>query len=69
MKPKLMTTKEHRRLLKNDLTIFPRLAKILAGGAYRGNLADWVLDKFGWDMEVRLKSNECPIKFRVIPKQ
>lgn len=28
---------------------FPRLAKILADGGYRGNLADWVFDKFGWE--------------------
>lgn len=25
----------------------PRLAKILADGGYRGNLAEWMMDRFG----------------------
>lgn len=48
---------------------FPRLTKILADGGYRGNLADWVLDKYGWELEVVLRPNECPSKFKVIPKR
>lgn len=48
---------------------FPRLAKILADGGYRGNLADWVFDKFGWEQEIVLRSNEGPSKFKVIHKR
>ncbi len=40
-----------------------------ADGGYRGNLADWVLDKFGWELEVVLRPDECPSKFKVIPKR
>ena len=48
---------------------FPRLAKILADGGYRGSLADWVFDKFKWELEVVLRPDECPSKFKVIPKR
>lgn len=48
---------------------FPRLVKILADGGYRGNLADWVTEKFGWSVEVVLRSEECPTKFPVLPKR
>jgi len=48
---------------------FPRLAKIIADGGYRGNLADWLLDKFGWELEVVLRPDECPSKFMVLPKR
>lgn len=48
---------------------FPRLVKILADGGYRGSLADWVLDRFGWELEVVLRPDECPSKFKVIPKR
>lgn len=48
---------------------FPRLAKILADGGYRGILADWVFDKFKWELEVVLRPDECPSKFKVIPKR
>lgn len=41
---------------------FPRLTKILADGGYRGNLTDWKL-------EVVLKPDEYPSKFKVIPKR
>ena len=37
---------------------FPRLAKILADGGYRGSLADWVFDKFKWELEVVLRPDE-----------
>lgn len=48
---------------------FPRLTKILADGGYRGKLADWILDKFGWKLEVVLRPDECPSKFKVLPKR
>lgn len=48
---------------------FPRLAKILADGGYKGDLADWVWKKFGWVLQVVLRPDECPSKFRVIPKR
>jgi transposase len=48
---------------------FPRLAKILADGGYRGGLADWVKKKFGWILEVVLRPDECPSKFQVLPKR
>ena len=48
---------------------FPRLVKILADGGYRGTLADWILDKFGWKLEVVLRPDECPSKFQVLPKR
>ena len=46
---------------------FPRLAKILADGDYRGSLGDWVFDKFNWELEVVLRADECPSKFKLIP--
>ena len=48
---------------------FPRLKKILADGGYQGSLGDWVADKFGWVVEVVLRPDECPSKFRVLPKR
>lgn len=48
---------------------FPRLTKILADGGYRGNLTDWIMDKFGWELEVVLRPDECPSKFQVLPKR
>ena len=48
---------------------FPRLAKILADGGYRGSLADWVFNKFKWELEVVLRPDECPSKFKIIPKR
>ncbi|MFV0546847.1 MAG: IS5 family transposase [Bacteroides sp.] len=48
---------------------FPRLIKILADGEYRGTLSDWILDKFGWELEVVLRPDECPSKFQVLPKR
>lgn len=57
------------RSVKTSSYKFTRLGKILADGGYRGNLADWVFDKFGWELEVVLRSNECPSKFKVIPKR
>ena len=57
------------KVIENLSFKFPRLAKILADGGYRGNLADWLLDKFGWELEVVLKPDECPSKFKVLPKR
>jgi len=48
---------------------FPRLTKVLADGGYKGTLGDWMLDKFGWAMEVVLRPDECPSKFPVLPKR
>ena len=48
---------------------FPRLAKSLADGGYRGSLADQIFDKFKWGLEVVLRPDECPSKFKVIPKR
>ena len=56
-------------VIKNLAYKFPRLAKILADGGYRGNLVDWILDKFGWELEVVLRPDECPSKFKVLPKR
>ncbi len=56
-------------VIENLSCKLPRLAKILADGGYRGNLADWALDKFGWELEVVLGPDECPSKFKVIPKR
>ncbi|MCI1648982.1 MAG: IS5 family transposase, partial [Bacteroides sp.] len=48
---------------------FPRLVKILADGGYRDSLADWLMEKYGWDLEVVLKPDQCPSKFQVLPKR
>lgn len=57
------------KVIKNLSFKFPRLAKIIADGGYRGNPADWLLDKFGWVLEVVLRPDECPSKFKVLPKR
>ena len=62
-------SKRAPKAIENLSCKFPRLAKILADGGYRGNLADWVRDKFGWELEVVLRPDECPSKFKVIPKR
>ena len=41
---------------------FPRLAKILADGGYRGKLGKWVKDTFGWELEVATMSGETSKK-------
>ncbi len=48
---------------------FPRLVKDPVDGGYRGDLADWVKEKFGWILEVVLRPDECPSKFQVLPKR
>ena len=57
------------KVIENLSFKFPRLAKILADGGYRGNLADWLLDKFGWELEVVLRPDEYPSKFKVLSKR
>jgi len=57
------------KVIDNLSCKYPRLVKILADGGYRGKLADWILDKFGWELEVVLRLDECPSKFKVIPKR
>lgn len=44
---------------------FPRLGRILADGG----LGDWVSDRFGWDLEVVLRPDDCPSRFPVLPKR
>ncbi len=39
---------------------FPRLSKILADGGYQGDLAAWVKDKFGWELEVVSDQKKAP---------
>lgn len=48
---------------------FPRLCKILADGGYQGDLAEWVKDKFGWELEIVLRPKENSKRFHVIPKR
>lgn len=48
---------------------FPRLRRILADGGYRGGPGDWVADRFGWDLEVVLRPDDCPSRFHVLPKR
>ena len=66
---KVHDSKGAPKVIENLSFKFPRLAKILADGGYRGNLADWLLDKFGWELEVVLRPDECPSKFKVLPKR
>ena len=47
---------------------FPRLSKILADGGFQGDLAAWVKEKYGWDLEVVLRPKESSKKFNVISK-
>lgn len=48
------TASELRRLLKTCLTNSLVLPKYLLTVAIEGNLADWVFDKFGWELEIVL---------------
>ncbi len=58
--PKAVQKLEHK---------FPRLKKILADGGYQGSLGDWVAERFGWDLEVVLRPDDCPSRFPVLPKR
>ncbi|WP_329905446.1 transposase [Porphyromonas pogonae] len=64
-----MIVKEHRKPLKSKKAKFPRLTKILADVGYHGSLKDRVKDKFGWVLEIVLRSDQCPSKFQVLPKR
>lgn len=49
---------------------FPRLKKILADGAYRGEaLSDKVMKTLGCELSIVLRPNESSKKFSVIPKR
>ena len=49
---------------------FPRLAKIIADGGYRGKLlSDTLKATLGCELEVVLRPDECPSKFQVMPKR
>lgn len=49
---------------------FPRLAKIIADGGYRGkHLSDTLKVTLGCELEVVLRPDECPSKFQVVPKR
>ena len=58
--PKAVQKLEHK---------FPRLKRILADGGYQGSLGDWVAERFGWDLEVVLRPDDCPSRFPVLPKR
>ena len=47
---------------------FPRLVKIIADGAYRGELIENTKTAFGWILEVVLRKDDSP-KFQVIPQR
>lgn len=57
------------KVIENLSCRFPRLAQIFADGDYRGKLTDWILDKLGWELEVVLRPNECPSKFKGLSKR
>ena len=49
---------------------FPRLAKIIADGGYRGKLlSDTLKVTLGCELEVVLRPDERPSKFQVVPKR
>lgn len=52
-------SKEAAEVIENLSYKFPRLAKIIADGRYWGDLADWVLQRFGWTLNTLLKPDEC----------
>ena len=58
-------SKEAVPTIENLAYKFPRLCKILADGGYQGDLAEWVKEKFGWDLEVVLRPKESSKKFNV----
>ncbi|MCQ2193606.1 MAG: transposase, partial [Paludibacteraceae bacterium] len=49
---------------------FPKLAKIIADGGYRGEqLSQTLIATLGCDLEIVLRPDECPSKFQVLPKR
>ena len=61
-------SKEAPKVIGHLLYKFPRREKIIANGGHQGNLADWILQKFGWTLNVVLRPDECPTKFKILPK-
>jgi len=47
---------------------YERMQKIYADGGYRGELAENMKNKFGWDMEITLKSDKTT-DFKPLPKR
>jgi putative transposase len=47
---------------------FERMRKIYADGGYRGQLADNVKERFGWEMEITLRSDKST-EFNPLPKR
>jgi putative transposase len=47
---------------------FPRLRKVWADGAYRGNLLDWVKQRFPWLLDI-VKRDDSVKGFKVLPKR
>ena len=47
---------------------FSRLVKIIADGAYRGELVENTKKTFGWILEIVLRKDDSP-KFKVIPQR
>jgi putative transposase len=47
---------------------FERMKKIYADGGYRGELSDNVKERFGWDMEISLRTDKSS-DFKLLPKR
>lgn len=47
---------------------FDRMECIFADGGYRGALSDWVKEKFGWMINVVLRTDKS-VNFQVLPKR
>lgn len=47
---------------------FPRMKKLYADGGYRGKLIDNVKERYGWDMEITLRSDRST-EFKPLPKR
>ncbi|MDR2118903.1 MAG: transposase [Tannerellaceae bacterium] len=47
---------------------FDRMKKIYADGGYRGELVENIKNKFGWDMEITLRSDKAT-HFTPLPKR
>jgi putative transposase len=47
---------------------FEKMKKIYADGGYRGELAEKVKNRFGWDMEITLRSDKAT-PFKPLPKR
>lgn len=54
------------KLLEKIYNRVPRLRCIFADGAYRGDLIDWVKERFGWRIEVIKREGKG---FQILPKR